>query len=219
MLKIRVMNVSKKDLQKTLKRFKGAAWDQSPHLQEAVRGRVRPARRRALRLRGRRTTTSTTARRTSRRLGELAKIAAACHAPFISAAAPSLFGMESWQELEQPARSAEDLLDAGLRRAGARCASRKTRATSASTMPRFLARRPYGAKSDPGRGVRLRRGDRRARRQQVHVGQLRLRHGRQHQPLVQAVRLVLAHPRHRGRRRGRRVCPPTPSRPTTAAWT
>jgi type VI secretion system protein ImpC len=29
-LKIRVMNISKKDLHKTLKRFKGAAWDQSP---------------------------------------------------------------------------------------------------------------------------------------------------------------------------------------------
>ena len=30
MLKIRVMNISKKDLSKTLKKFKGAAWDQSP---------------------------------------------------------------------------------------------------------------------------------------------------------------------------------------------
>jgi len=30
MLKIRVFNVSKKDLHRTLKRYKGAAWDQSP---------------------------------------------------------------------------------------------------------------------------------------------------------------------------------------------
>ena len=30
MLKIRVMNISKKDLHKTLKSFKGTAWDQSP---------------------------------------------------------------------------------------------------------------------------------------------------------------------------------------------
>ena len=36
MLKIRVMTISKKDLHKTLKKFKGAAWDQSPDLQEAV---------------------------------------------------------------------------------------------------------------------------------------------------------------------------------------
>src|ERR1700680_5075814 len=30
MLKIRVMNISKKDLGKTLKKYKGVAWDQSP---------------------------------------------------------------------------------------------------------------------------------------------------------------------------------------------
>src|SRR5450432_2470556 len=30
MLKIRVMNISKKELHKTLRKFKGAAWDQSP---------------------------------------------------------------------------------------------------------------------------------------------------------------------------------------------
>jgi len=30
MLKIRVMNISKKDLGKTLKQYKGAVWDQSP---------------------------------------------------------------------------------------------------------------------------------------------------------------------------------------------
>ena len=30
MLKIRFMNISKKDLGKTLKRYKGTAWDQSP---------------------------------------------------------------------------------------------------------------------------------------------------------------------------------------------
>ena len=30
MLKIRVMNISKKDVAKTLKKFKGTAWDQSP---------------------------------------------------------------------------------------------------------------------------------------------------------------------------------------------
>src|ERR1700712_1232136 len=32
MLKIRVMNISKGDLHKTLKRYKGTAWDQSPIL-------------------------------------------------------------------------------------------------------------------------------------------------------------------------------------------
>ncbi len=41
LLKIRVMNVSKKDLAKTVKRFKGVAWDQSPIFKKSLRGRVR----------------------------------------------------------------------------------------------------------------------------------------------------------------------------------
>src|SRR5262249_28761719 len=35
MLKIRVMNISKNDLGKTLKKFKGTAWDQSPIFKKA----------------------------------------------------------------------------------------------------------------------------------------------------------------------------------------
>src|SRR3546814_10175756 len=35
-------------------------------------------------------------------LGEMAKIAAAAHAPFVTAAAPSLMQMDSWQELANP---------------------------------------------------------------------------------------------------------------------
>ena len=49
-------------------------------------------------------------------------------------------------------------------------------------MPRFLARLPYGAKTEPGRGVRLRGGHRRRRPRQVHLGQRRLRDGGEHQP-------------------------------------
>jgi len=37
-LRIRVMNVSKKDLHKTLKRYKGAAWDQSPIFKKLYEG-------------------------------------------------------------------------------------------------------------------------------------------------------------------------------------
>jgi type VI secretion system protein ImpC len=36
MLKIRVMNISKKEVHKTLRKFKGTAWDSKPHLQEAI---------------------------------------------------------------------------------------------------------------------------------------------------------------------------------------
>jgi type VI secretion system protein ImpC len=147
MLKIRVLNVSKKDLHKTLKRFKGTAWDQSPtfkKLYEEEYGTLGgepfgclvgdyyfdhgP--------------------QDVEFLGEMAKIAAAAHAPFLAAAAPTVFQMESWQELANPRdltkifqipeyagwRSLRDSDDAryiGL------------------AMPRFLARQPYGAKTNP----------------------------------------------------------------------
>ena len=35
-------------------------------------------------------------------LGEMSKIAAAAHAPFLAAAEPSLFQMDSWSELANP---------------------------------------------------------------------------------------------------------------------
>ena len=81
-------------------------------------------------------------------LNGMAKIASAAHAPFFASAAPRLFGMQSWQELPRipdlqkifrtpeyaPWRSLRDSEDSryiGL------------------TMPRFLARVPYGANTKP----------------------------------------------------------------------
>jgi type VI secretion system protein ImpC len=147
MLKIRVMNISKKELHKTLRKFKGVAWDQSPifkKLYEEEFGQLggepygclvgdyyfdhnAPD---------------------VEMLGELSKISAAIHAPFISGTAPALFQMESWSELSNPRdltkifttpeyagwrslRESEDARYLGL------------------TMPRFLARPPYGAKTNP----------------------------------------------------------------------
>ena len=145
--KIRVMNISKKELHKNLRKFKGTSWDQSPvfkKLYEEEFGQLGGEPYGALvgdyyfdhsapdvEL-----------------LGEMSKIAAAIHAPFISGTAPSLFQMESWQELSNPRdltkifttpeyaswrslRESEDARYVGL------------------TMPRFLARRPYGAKTNP----------------------------------------------------------------------
>ena len=101
MLKIRVMNISKKDLHKTLKKFKGTAWDQSPifkKMYEEEYGQFggepygclvgdylfdhSP--------------------QDVELLSEIAQVAAASHAPFISAASPSLMQMDSWQELSNP---------------------------------------------------------------------------------------------------------------------
>ncbi|HEY2251572.1 MAG TPA: type VI secretion system contractile sheath large subunit [Planctomycetaceae bacterium] len=147
MLKIRVMNISKQELGKTLKKYKGTAWDQSPFfkkLYEEEYGQFggqpygclvgdyhfdhsAPD---------------------CEMLAEIAQIAAACHAPFISGAAPSTLQMDSWQELANPRdltkifqtpeyaswrslRESEDSRYIGL------------------TMPRFLSRLPYGSRTNP----------------------------------------------------------------------
>ncbi|HET9642628.1 MAG TPA: type VI secretion system contractile sheath large subunit [Burkholderiaceae bacterium] len=147
MLKIRVMNISKAELGKTLKRYKGTAWDQSPlfkRVYEEEYGQFggepfgclvgdyyfdhSPP--------------------DVELLSEMSKTAAAAHAPFIAAASPTLMQMGSWQELANPRditkifttpeyaswrslRESEDARYIGL------------------TMPRFLARLPYGAKTNP----------------------------------------------------------------------
>jgi type VI secretion system protein ImpC len=147
MLKIRVFNVSKTDLAKELKKFEGTAWDQSPFFKkiyEEEYGQLggepfgclvgdyhfdhTPP--------------------DVKMLSSLAQIAAAAHAPFITGGSPTLMQMESWQELSNPVdlskifttpeyapwrslRESDDAKYIGL------------------AMPRFLARQPYGAKSNP----------------------------------------------------------------------
>ena len=164
------------------------------------------------------TTTSITAPPDVELLGEMGKIASACHAPFIARAAPSLFQMESWQELSNPRdlakifptpeyagwrslRDSEDSKYIGI------------------AMPRFLARRPYGAKSDPVEEFDFEEDTSGSDISKYTWANCGLCDGGQHQPLVQALRLVLADSWHRIGRRGRRACPPTPSRPTMAAST
>jgi type VI secretion system protein ImpC len=147
MLKIKVMNISKKELHKNLKKFKGAAWDQSPvfkKLYEEEFGQFggepfgclvgdyhfdhsAPD---------------------VELLGEIAKISAAMHAPFISGAAPSTLLMDSWQELANP----RDLTK--IFQTPEHAAWRSLRESDDSrylglTLPRFLARMPYGANTNP----------------------------------------------------------------------
>ena len=146
-LKIRFMSISKNELGKTLKRYKGTAWDQSPLFKKVYEEEFgqfggqpfgcivgdyhfdhsAPD---------------------VELLGEMAKVAAAAHAPFIAGASPSLMQMSSWQELANPRdltkifstpeyagwrslRESEDARYLGL------------------CMPRFLSRLPYGAKTSP----------------------------------------------------------------------
>ena len=147
MLKIRVMNISKKDLSKTLKKYKGVVWDQSPlfkKIYEEEYGQFGGEPFGCLvgdyhfdhsppdveLLRG------------------LMQVAAASHTPFIAGASPTVMQMDSWQELSNP-RDLTKIFQTpeyggwrGLRE------SEDSRYIGLA-MPRFLARTPYGAKTDP----------------------------------------------------------------------
>ena len=78
----------------------------------------------------------------------LSKIGAAAHAPFMAAAAPQLFGMESWQELVNP-RDLGKLFDATDYAAWRSFRASEDSRYMALTMPRFLGRQIYGAKTEP----------------------------------------------------------------------
>jgi len=147
MLKIRVMNISKKDLHKTLKKFKGAAWDQSPifkKLYEEEFGQF-----------GGQPYGCLVgdyhfshAAPDVELLGEMAKVAAACHAPFITGADPSLMNFESWQELANP-RDLAKVMSTPDYAAWKSLRDSEDSKYLGLTMPRFLGRTPYGAKTNP----------------------------------------------------------------------
>jgi type VI secretion system protein ImpC len=147
MLKIKVFNVSKKDLAKNLKKFKGTAWDQSPIFKKVYEheyGQLGGEPYGCL-------------------VGDyffdhsapdvellagMAQIAAAAHAPFIAGASPTTLQMDSWGELANP----RDLTK--IFQTPEYAAWRSLRDSDDSkyvglAMPRFLSRMPYGAKTNP----------------------------------------------------------------------
>jgi len=147
MLKIKVFNISKKELAKTLKRYRGVAWDQSPvfkRIYEQEYGQMggepygclvgdyyfdhTPG--------------------DVELLGQIAQTAAAAHAPFLAAAAPSLMGMDSWQELSNP-RDLTKIFSAPDYAAWRSLRDSDDAKYLGLAMPRFLSRLPYGAKTSP----------------------------------------------------------------------
>ncbi len=147
MLKIRVMNISKKELGKTLKKYKGTAWDQSPlfkKVYEEEYGQLggepygclvgdyhfdhSPP--------------------DVEILGGMAQISAAAHAPFITGADAGLMGMDSWQELSNP-RDLAKIFSTPEYAAWRSLRDSEDAKYLGLAMPRFLARQPYGAKTDP----------------------------------------------------------------------
>jgi len=147
MLKIRVMNVSKQELGKTLKKFKGSRWDQSPIFKKIYTAEYdqmggepygclvgdfffdhSP--------------------QDVEMLTEMSKVCASSHTPFIAGGSPTMMQMDSWSELSNPADLAKIFTTPEY------AAWRSLRESDDArylglTMPRFLARLPYGAKTVP----------------------------------------------------------------------
>jgi len=147
MLKIRVMNITKKEVGKTLKKYKGTAWDQSPlfkRVYEEEYGQFggepfgclvgdyyfdQSAPDVEL-------------------LGEMAKVSAAAHTPFIAAASPTVMQMGSWQELANP-RDLTKIFSTPEYAAWRSLRESDDARYIGLAMPRFLSRLPYGAKTSP----------------------------------------------------------------------
>ncbi|MFC5770492.1 type VI secretion system contractile sheath large subunit [Thauera sinica] len=147
-LKIRCIDVSKDDLRRTMKRFKGVAWDQSPlfkQIYEQEYGQLGGEPYGCLIADYYFDHTPPDVDL----LGSIARIAASAHTPFIAGAAPSVLQMESWQELANP-RDLTKIFTQNLEYAPWNSLRNTEDARYIGlTMPRFLARLPYGAKSNP----------------------------------------------------------------------
>lgn len=149
-LKIRVLNISRQELQKTLKKYKGPAWEQSPLFKKIYAEEYRrpggepygclvgdyyfdhspPA---------------------VELLRELARIAAAGHAPFIAGASPWVMQLKSWQEAGYP-RDLTNLFQRPEYAAWRSLRDSEEARYIGLTLPRFLARQPYGARTDSVEG-------------------------------------------------------------------
>jgi type VI secretion system protein ImpC len=146
-LKIKVFNISKRDLGRTLKKFRGTAWDQSPifkKVYEEEYGQLggepfgllvgdfyfdhSP--------------------QDVQLLGDMAQVASAAHAPFIAGAAPTVMQMDSWNELSNP-RDLTKIFGTPEYAAWRSLRESEDSRYIGLAMPRFLARLPYGAKTEP----------------------------------------------------------------------
>lgn len=147
MLKIKVLSITKADLGKTLKRYKGTSWDQSPifkkvYTEEYDQFGGHPFGCLVGDYHFDHTPPDVEL------LGEMSKIAAASHAPFIAGGSPSLMQMGSWQELANP-RDLTKIFQTP-EYAGWRSLRESDDARYLGlAMPRFLSRLPYGAKTNP----------------------------------------------------------------------
>jgi type VI secretion system protein ImpC len=146
-LKIKVMSISKKELHKTLKKYKGTAWDQSPlfkQMYEQEYGQF-----------GGEPFGCITgdyyfdhSPQDVETLRGMSQICAAMHAPFISAVSPKTLQFDSWGELSNP-RDLTKIFGTPEYAAWRSLRESDDARYLGLAMPRFLGRTPYGAATDP----------------------------------------------------------------------
>ncbi|MFY9941723.1 MAG: type VI secretion system contractile sheath large subunit, partial [Desulfobacterales bacterium] len=146
-LKIRCFNVSKRDLHKALSQYSGTRWQESFIFKQIYNERFDRMggepfgclvgdyyfdhRLRDVSL-----------------LGDIARIAALAHVPFLAGAAPAVMGMTSWSELVHPAEL-QKLFQRADYAAWNALRDSEDAGYVGLAMPRFLARLPYGASTNP----------------------------------------------------------------------
>ena len=146
-LKIRVMNISKKDLGKTLKKFKGTAWDQSPLFKKVYEEEFgSPGGEPYGCLIGDYHFDHTAP--DVEILSGMAQIASAAHAPFIAGSDPKVMNMDSWQELSNP-RDLTKIFQSPEYASWRSLRDSEDSKYLGLAMPRFLSRIPYGATTNP----------------------------------------------------------------------
>jgi type VI secretion system protein ImpC len=146
-LKIQVLNVSKAEIERELRSFPGAKWDQSPLFKKIYEAEFDQLGGEPFGcLVGDFYFDHSAA--DVRVLRDLGKIAAASHAPFIASAAPELMGMDSWRELSNP-HDLTSLFDTPEYAGWKSLRDSENSRYLALAMPRVLARDPYGANGTP----------------------------------------------------------------------
>ncbi len=146
-LKIRVMNISKKDVQRELRKYKGVAWDQSPLFKKIYEQELGTAGGEPYGCLIGDYAFNHTAPDVDM-LSGIAQIAAAAHAPFIAAGDPSLMNMDCWTQLGNPSDLTSLFQTAEYAPWRALRESEDSRYIGLA-MPRFLARLPYSVEKNP----------------------------------------------------------------------
>jgi len=146
-LKLRVLNISKNEVGKTIKKFKGTNWDQSPLFKKLYEEEYGTAGGEPYGCLVGDYHFSHSPKDVAILQG-MAQIAAASHSPFIAGSDPALMNMDSWQELSNP----RDLTK--IFQSAEYAPWRSLRASEDSkyiglAMPRFLSRQPYSVKDNP----------------------------------------------------------------------